>query len=257
MFQFKAAPHQSAAVQVGELGFSGLHLPVATRSRAECMDDLSGTGKSVLRVFLQQPQYDLDQVFRLPFQVRTHLFAPVTTRATDRGTVWSNKWQATSQDLMQRNSEGVEVGSPVGSASIDDLGSHIVEGPLDGKIKGPGDLLCESEIDQLRARGSKAPVGRSWLVLDLDDLRCFIFANLSRSCHENVVWLDIEMDIALGMDVFQSPADLHDNIEKLLLLEGRGGPEKIVSANELTDDEPVVAVGNPAEVMHSRQVRVA
>jgi len=124
-----------------------------------------------------------------------------------------------------------------------------VEGPLDGKIKGPGDLLCESEIDQLRARWSKAPVGRSWLVLDQDDLRCFIFANLSRSCHEDVVWLDIEMDIALGMDVFQSPADLHDNIEKLLLLEGRRSSPRM---NSLTMNQSWLSETLPKSCTRAR-----
>ena len=218
------------------------------------MNDLTGTGKAILGILLEQSDQDLDDVLRFALQIRTHLLAPVPPSSTLRGSIGGNKGETSSQDLMKSDSKGVEVRTAIWSATFNDLRSDIMESALDGEIKSTGDFFGKTKVNQFHSRGAETTIGRSRMILDLNHLRSVHFTDLSRPSDQDIVRFDVKVDIALNMDVLQRSADLHDHIEKLLLLEGGARSQQIISTDELTDDEPVMAIGDATEVVNASQV---
>ncbi len=65
------------------------------------------------------------------------------------------------------------------------------------------------------------------------------------------------MNISLNVDVFESPADLNDDIKKLILFESCRCSEQIISANKLADDEPIMAFRDSTEIMNTGKIWMA
>ena len=93
---------------------------------------------------------------------------------------------------------------------------------LDGEIKGSSDAFSKTKIDQFYPGRATALVCRSsadFLPLDLGGP---IFTDRSLTSDKDVVGFDVEVDIPLGVNVFESPADLDDDVVEFLKIKVMG-----------------------------------
>ncbi|GIW72377.1 MAG: hypothetical protein KatS3mg102_1919 [Planctomycetota bacterium] len=205
--------------------------------------DLGGGGEALRGLLAQQP---LHQVL----QRRRHRRVVGHERRRNGGEVLPQhlgivlalERRAARDHVVERGAERVEVGAPVEGLAADDLRRHVGDRAAAADLVRAPPLARQPEVDQLDPPGP---------------------ARLRVRRHQHVARLEVQVQIALGVDVVEHVEQLqHQRVQPLearrLAAPDLGGrPEQIGAAHQLGGEEEEAPVARGAEVVDLEQVRVA
>ncbi len=221
----------------------GLTLVPRPARGVERGDDLVRPGEAVVGVLLEEPQDDLLEGLRRVGTVAARRLGVAIQVLPHHGDVRVPLERKAPRDgLVEEHAERVEVGALVDAPPLEELGGHVVDGPLEPRLPllhaGPR----ETEVEEL---------------------------DLPRPRHAQVGGLHVVVDEAPGVDVLEPPADLGGEVDEVGKVEARGRREELLAGDVFHRVEarahgeprgprvPGVERGDHAEVVHLGEVRVA